>query len=93
VGRDIIVKTNDNLITKMAHPVEEGGYAVSVVEPEEPGTPALGLSFPLARIGMIYLPLKYDEAQIIMDVSPNDFAKVVLDRFAVAMSDPILRKV
>jgi hypothetical protein len=91
VGRDITVKPGDNLIGKMAQPVEEGGYAVSVVEPAETGTPALGLNFPRARMGMVYLPLEYDEAQVIQDVSPNDFAKVVLDRFGVAMRHPMLR--
>jgi hypothetical protein len=91
VGRDITVKSGENLIAKMAQPVEEGGYAVSVVEPSEPGTPALGLNFPRARMGMVYLPLEYDEAQVVQDVSPNDFARVVLDRFGVRMSDPLLR--
>ena len=91
VGRDITVGPGDNLIAKMAQPVEEGGYAVSVVEPAEPGTPALGLNFPRARLGMVYLPLEYDQAQVLQDVSPNDFARVVLDRFGVALSDPLLR--
>jgi len=42
-------------------------------------------------MGMVYLPLEYDEAQVVQDVSPNDFAKVVLDRFGVRMSGPLLR--
>jgi hypothetical protein len=91
VGRDITVKSGEDLISKMAQPVEEGGYAVSVVPPAKPGTPALGLNFPRARLGMIYLPLEYDGAQIFEDVSPNGFAKVVLARLGVAMSDPLLR--
>jgi hypothetical protein len=48
----------------MAHSVEEGGYAVSVVEPADPGTPALGLNLPRARLGMLYLPLEFDGAQV-----------------------------
>jgi hypothetical protein len=75
----------------MAQSVGEGGYAVSVVEPLEPGTPALGLNFPRARLGMLYLPLEFDGAEVIEDVSPNDFAKVILERFGVAMKEPILR--
>jgi hypothetical protein len=91
VGRNITIRAGDNLVAKMAQPVEEGGYAVSVVQPAKPGTPALALNFPRAQMGMIYLPLEYDEAQVIQDVSPNDFAKAVFDRFGVAMSDPMLR--
>lgn len=88
VERDITVQPGDDLISRMAQPVEEGGYAVSVVEPSEPGTPALGLSFPRARLGMVFLPLQFDEAQVVLNVSPNDFARVVYERFGVAMKDP-----
>ena len=91
VGRDIQVQDGDNLIDKMAHPVEEGGYSVSVVEPAHAGTPALGLSFPRARLGMIYLPLLFDGAEVLHNVSPKDFSRVVLERFGVAMKDPPLR--
>ncbi len=91
VGRDIIVRPGEELISRMAQPVQEGGYAVSVVEPAEPGTPALGLSFPRAKLGLVYLPLKYDQAQVVRDVSPNDFPQVVLQRFGVAMKQPLLR--
>jgi hypothetical protein len=91
VGRDILVKSGENLISKMAQSVEEGEYSVSVVEPADPGTPALGLNFPRARLGMLYLPLEFDDAQVISDVSPNDFAKVVRKRFGVTMKNPMLR--
>ena len=91
VERDIHVKSGDDLISKMAQPIAEGGYAVSVVEPAEPGIPALGLNFPRARLGMLFLPLKFDGAEVISDVSPKDFAKVVLEHFGVAMKDPNLR--
>jgi len=91
VGRDITLKPGDDLISKMAHPVEEGGYSVSVVPPAVAGTPALGLNFPRARLGMVYVPLQYDVAQVFQDVSPNDFPKVVLDRLGIAMQDPPLR--
>jgi hypothetical protein len=91
VGRDVELRPGEDLISRMAQPVEEGGYAVSVVEPAEPGTPALGLSFPRARMGMIYLPLKYDQAQVLHDVSPNEFSRVVLERFGIAMNQPLLR--
>jgi len=91
VGRNITIQPGDDLISRMAQPVEEGGYAVSVVEPAEPGTPALGLSFPRARLGMLFLPLRYDDVQVIQDVSPNDYARVVQEWFGVAMKDPLLR--
>jgi hypothetical protein len=91
VGRDIRVQAGDDLLSKMAHPIEEGGYAVSVVEPSEAGTPALGLSFPRARLAKLFLPLKFESAQVIGDVSPKEFAKVVFERFGVAMKDPPLR--
>jgi hypothetical protein len=91
VGRDIEMKPGDDLINSMAQSVAEGGYSVSIVEPAEPGTPALGLSFPRARLGMIFLPLEYDEGQVLHDISPNDFARVVQERFGVAMKDPVLR--
>lgn len=91
VGRDISIKNGDSLVAKMAQPVEEGGYAVTVVPPIEPGTPALGINFPRARLGMIYLPLDFDEAQIIEDVFPRDFSGEIFKRFGVAMSEPMLR--
>ena len=40
---------------------------------------------------MLHLPLKTDHAQIIRDVSPNDFPRIVLERFGVAMKLPQLR--
>ena len=91
VGRDFELSDGDELISKMAQPVEEGGFAVTVVEPAHPGTPALGLSFPRAHLGMLFLPLEYDQAQVIEDVSPNDYARVVQERFGVAMKDPSMR--
>jgi len=91
VGRDIQVQAGDDLINRMAQSVQEGGYTVSIVEPAEPGTPALGLSFPRAMIGMIFVPLVYDDAQVLHDVSPNDFASVVRERFGVMFKDPPLR--
>jgi hypothetical protein len=91
VGRDIELRPGDDLISRMAQPVEEGGYAVSVVEPEDPGMPALGLSFPRARLGMLYLPLKYEGATVIENVSPKDFPRIVFERFGVAMKQPPLR--
>lgn len=90
VGRDLAIKAGDDLIARMAQPVSEGGYQVSVVAPAEPGTPALGLSFPPARLGMLYLPLQFDGAEVISDVSPNDFASVVFERFGVRMKNPML---
>jgi hypothetical protein len=88
VGRDFAIKGGDDLISKMAQPVSEGGYDVSVVAPAEPGTPALGLSFARARLGMLYLPLQFDGAEVISDLSPNDFARVVFERFGVRMQNP-----
>ena len=91
VGREILIRPGDDVVSSMAQPVDEGGYAVSIVEPAQPGTPALGLCFPQARLGMLYLPLKSDHALIIRDVSPNDFPRIVLERFGVAMKLPQLR--
>ena len=63
---------------------------VDNVPPAEPGTPALGVNFPRTRLGMIYLPLDYDGAQVIEDVSPRDLSAEILKRFGVAMSEPML---
>lgn len=91
VGRNISIKDGDNLVTRMAQPVEEGGYAITIVSPLIPGTPALGLNFPRARLGMIYLPLAYDNAQVIEAVLPKDFSTEILKRYGVKMNDPMLR--
>ena len=91
VGRDITIQPGDDMISKMAQPVEEGGYAVSVVEAAEPGTPALGLSFPRARLAMLFLPLEYDDVQVIREVAPNGYAKAIYERCGVVMKDPPLR--
>jgi hypothetical protein len=93
VGRDVQIRYGENLINRMAQPIEEGGYAVSLVRPTHSGTPAFGLSFPRARLGMIYLPLQFDGAQVLHDLSPNDFARVVLERLGVEMEEPLLRHV
>jgi hypothetical protein len=91
LGRDIQLKSGEDLIAAIAsRPVAEGSYAVSVVEPAEPGTPALGLSFPQPRLGFLYLPLQFDGAQVLKDVGPRDFAPAVLTRFGVAMKNPML---
>jgi hypothetical protein len=78
-------------VQRMAQPVDEGGYAVSIVPPAEPGIPALGVNFPVARLGLIYLPLQFDGAQVIRNISPNEFGTAVLERFGVTLSDPLLR--
>ncbi|MEK7761439.1 MAG: hypothetical protein AAB433_07655 [Nitrospirota bacterium] len=91
VGRDFHIEAGENIFPMMVQPVAEGGYSVSVVPPVEPGTPALGLNFPTARLGMVYLPLKFDGAEVIRDISPNDFVKAVKSHFGVAMEEPMLR--
>ena len=91
LGRDIQVGDGDDLVAKLAQSVEEGGYAVSVVEPLHPGTAALGLNFPRARLGIVYLPLQFDEARVVENVSPNEFAKVVHEKFGVEFNMPMLR--
>lgn len=91
VGRALQIRDGDDLVSKMAQPVAEGGFAVSIVEPMHPGTPALGLNFPRARLGMLFLPLQFDEAQVVQDVSPNDFARVIRERFGVELCEPMLR--
>jgi hypothetical protein len=90
VGRDLRIESGEDLVSRMAHPVAEGGYSVCVVAPAECGTPALGLSFPRARLGMIYLPLLNDGAEVIRDVSPNDYPALVLERYGIAMEMPML---
>jgi hypothetical protein len=91
VGRDFQITPGDDLISKMAQTVAEGGYSFSIVEPIDSGIPALGVNFPRAQIGMVYLPLEFDEVQVINNVSPRDFSKAVFERFGIVMSDPLLR--
>lgn len=91
VGRDIAVRSGDNLILKMAQPVSEGGYSVTIVPPRLPGIAALGLSFPMARLGYLYLPLKFDEAKVLQDVPAQNFAAVTFEEFGVELQDPMLR--
>jgi hypothetical protein len=91
LGRDIQIRDGDDLVTKMAQSVAEGGYAVSVVEPLYPGTAALGLNFPRAELGILFLPVLYGEGQIVEKVSANDFPRVVRERFGVELSMPMLR--
>jgi hypothetical protein len=42
-------------------------------------------------MGMVFLPLLYDEAQVIEDVSPNDFSDEVYKRFGVKLAKSGLR--
>ena len=91
VGRDIQLLGGDNLVSKMAQPVSEGGYAVSIVTPVDRGVPALGINFPRARLGLLYLPIEFDDAQVIKDVSANNFSSEVEERFGVRLREPMLR--
>jgi hypothetical protein len=94
VERDFVIETTPGewVDVPLIRPVEEGGFAVSVVEPAAPGTPAMGLSFPQPNIAMLYLPLQFDEAEVMLDVAPNAFRAVVLERYGIAMSDPTIRR-
>ena len=90
VGRDIVLRDGDDMINAMAQPVEDGGFAICMVEPFEPGIPALGLCFPRARIAMIYLPLECEEAQVIRDIKSADFPRFVESKYGINMSRPML---
>ena len=92
VGRDFQISDGNNVVSKMAQSVAEGGYSVSVVSPAHPGVAALGLSFPRARLGLVYLPLEHDEAQVIHDVRAIDFADVVQERLGIRFCEPMLRE-
>jgi hypothetical protein len=89
INRDLPMKTGDNVGRRMAQPTSEGGYAAVVVPPMNPGTPALGLCFPIAHVGIMFLPLEFDSGQVILDVEPDAFSRVVFERFGVALTDPI----
>jgi hypothetical protein len=90
LGRSIELKTGDNLVQKMLQPVETGSYAFSVVPPVDSGIAALGLSFPAARLAMIYLPLLYPTAEVLRDVRACDFPAVIRERYGIAMQRPML---
>lgn len=88
---DIELLAGQDLIRAMAHGVEDGGYSVCVVPPTSPGTPAVGLCFPRARLGMLYLPLTFDGARVVRDISPNDFSETIQREFGVRLAEPMLR--
>ena len=89
VGRDYRVEGGRILLASI-RPVEEGGYAFSVVQPVRPGIPAIGVSFPAARLGLLYLPLEFDEAQVIEAVSAREFVTASRARYGVELSTPML---
>ncbi len=53
---------------------------MSVAASAHPGVPALELSFPRARLCMMFLPLEFHDVQVLRDVEPNDFVDVVRER-------------
>jgi hypothetical protein len=40
---------------------------------------------------MVYLPLEFDGAEVIQNVSPNDFPDAAFERFGVRFKAPPLR--
>jgi len=88
-GRDFVIQSGQPLLSAMGQPVEHGGYEVSIVPPLQPGTPALGLCFANARLGMVYVPLMHDEAQVIYDVAARDFGAVAHARYGVELEMPM----
>lgn len=89
VGRDFTIPTAvDDLLPYMIQPAEEGGYTACLVEPDLAGVPAAALYFPTGRIVMMFLPLQFDTAQVITDVRPTEFTKIVQDRFGISMKPP-----
>lgn len=91
VGRDVTFQSGEDLISLMLQPVEHGGYAVSIVEPKISGTPALALNFPVALLTYVYMPLQFDEAIVIKNVSARDIASTLLHRYGLAINEPMIR--
>lgn len=89
--RDITINSGEDIFSRMATPVEQGGFQLCIVEPKEPGVGALGLCFPNARLGIIFIPLEFDGGEVIRNISPNDFSTAVLSSYGVQMQEPLLR--
>jgi len=88
-GRDFTIPSAvDDLIPYMIQLAEEGGYTACLVEPVSAGVPAAALYFPTGGVVMMFLPLQFDTAQVITDVRPAEFTKIVQDRFGIAMKPP-----
>jgi hypothetical protein len=90
VERDVELKDGDNLLSKMMLPAQDGGFTACIVAPEEPGTPAIGIHFPQARLTVLYMPLTHDEPELVRDTAGQDLPQVVQDRFGVRLSAPMV---
>ena len=90
-GREFTFLPGEDLISKMAQPVEMGGYTGCVVEPLEPGIPVLGVCFPNARLGYIHQPLVHDEPSLIRYTSMNGFVQAAFEQCNVRLQAPLLR--
>ena len=77
-------------VQQLIRPVDEGGYSYCVVEPAHSGTPALGLIFLEANLAMAFLPLQFDEVQVVPDVHVDDFVEIMENRFGVRFAAPLL---
>jgi hypothetical protein len=91
VGADFEVRNGEDLVPKMIQGVDVGAFQVCVCGPEATGVAAVGLHFANARLGMVYLPLVFDEAQVVADVSADDFSRVGFERFGVRLTTPLIR--
>ncbi len=69
----------------------EGGFGYSTLIPTQPGIGIVGLYFPHAALGLLYHPLKQDDAFVFRQVTHAEFQVGVRDDHGVQIGGPRVR--
>jgi hypothetical protein len=90
-GRDvtITIPSGQSVPIPWSTSVADGSYTVSIVAPADPGIPALALLFPFAQFALLFLPLRFDEVQVITGFRPEQFVDRVREDFGITMHEAI----
>ncbi len=91
LGEDVLIPSGEPTAIPFAQTVSTGAYTASLTGTAVPGLPAMALCFPHARFAMLFLPLQFDEFQIV-HVQEGHFGKgfvaKVREEFGVVMAEP-----
>jgi hypothetical protein len=68
--------------------VAKGGFGYSTLTPTDPGIGLIGLDFPHPGLGLLYQPLKRDDAFAYPQVAHEDFLARVLKEHGVQIDGP-----
>ena len=64
---------------------ERGAFSYSILVPEQPGVDAIGLYFHEGRLGVLYAPLIWDDAETYSNTTPARASEMVRSRHGISL--------